>query len=88
MGFIVKKIVYRCILVKRIVASSVKQSPFFPGARRVVPCHQPIARGNLAVVVDDLNLTAKCVVPLPPSALLFFSGVVGLGILGWRRRSA
>lgn len=39
------------------------------------------------LVVDDLNLTAKCVVPLPPSALLFLSGVVGLGILGWRRRS-
>jgi len=43
------------------------------------------ATGAYRLVVDDLNLTAQCV-PLPPSALLFLSGVAGLGILGWRRR--
>lgn len=34
---------------------------------------------------DNVSLTTQCV-PLPPSALLMCSGLLGLGLVGWRRR--
>lgn len=35
---------------------------------------------------DYNDLVARVVVPVPPSALLMGSGLLGLGLLGWRRR--
>jgi hypothetical protein len=37
----------------------------------------------------DFGSTSQfSVVPLPPTALLFASGLAGLGLLGWRRKRA
>jgi hypothetical protein len=48
----------------------------------------PLVAGIWTPVVgnDGSNITGFASVPVPPTALLMGSGLLGLGLLGWRRR--
>ena len=37
--------------------------------------------------MDNVRLNEAAPVPIPPSALLLGSGILGMGLMGWRRRS-